>query len=349
MTEHELTTAVKNFYNDLAINTNLVSVVNKNQLSQKYNELISQLHPEIMKRYYGSGFFIPEKLGGLKVLDMGCGSGSLVYILSKLVGKDGFVNGVDITPNLILEPKKHSNYHKELWGYTEANFEFKVCNIEQFDDLGFKEQEFDVIVCNGVICVCPDQEIVFKNANRLLKDGGEFCLSDVYADRPRPAEAMADSKLFSLGTTGSMLIEELNRLCELGGFSKPYLKGAAPVEFKNMEIHESVNKVQLACAEWRLFKMPPGARRSAAEVTYNGNIFGFEDTFNWDVTTEFKTGQPVTVDVELASILYTTRFRDSFNFKDINAPVTTPRFQNPYTYLDELRTRGGEVEYAYTI
>ena len=52
-------------------------------------------------RYYGSGINIPEKLEGKRVLDIGCGSGSLVFILSKLVGPSGYVVGVDFCDGLV--------------------------------------------------------------------------------------------------------------------------------------------------------------------------------------------------------------------------------------------------------
>lgn len=44
---------------------------------------------------------IPEKLKGKRVLDVGCGSGSLVFILSKLVGPTGYVVGVDLSEMLV--------------------------------------------------------------------------------------------------------------------------------------------------------------------------------------------------------------------------------------------------------
>lgn len=46
---------------------------------------------------------IPEKLQGCKVLDLGSGSGRDCYILSKLVGKDGLVIGIDMTEELVCK------------------------------------------------------------------------------------------------------------------------------------------------------------------------------------------------------------------------------------------------------
>ena len=50
---------------------------------------------EIVKRFYGCGSPIPDALEGLTVLDLGCGTGYDVYTISKLVGEEGHVIGVD--------------------------------------------------------------------------------------------------------------------------------------------------------------------------------------------------------------------------------------------------------------
>lgn len=55
----------------------------------------------LFNSYYGTGIMIPEKLKGKRVLDVGCGSGSLVFILSKLVGPTGYVVGVDLSEMLV--------------------------------------------------------------------------------------------------------------------------------------------------------------------------------------------------------------------------------------------------------
>ncbi|ESO88003.1 hypothetical protein LOTGIDRAFT_126867, partial [Lottia gigantea] len=265
-------------------------------------------------RYYGSGFLIPEIVDGANVLDLGCGSGSLVFVLSKLVGIKGRVTGHDLTPAFVNEAEKYINYHREKWGYNDTNVTFKVGNIEKFDDISLPEQSQDVIVSNGVICLCPNKKNVFTNVYRLLKDGGEFCLSDFYADRDRTAEKLHDPKLFSLGTTGSMKWDDV-------GFTKPYLVDA-PVVCNNKEIHAEVANAEFLCAEYRFFKLPQGAKRSAAEVTYKGNIQGIEDVFQWDINTTFKVLNPV--DSDLTSILAFSRYKDSFIFKDTDRAVKTP-------------------------
>ena len=48
-------------------------------------------------RYYGCGLVAPDELLGLDVLDLGCGVGVDVFLLSKFVGPAGHVIGVDMT------------------------------------------------------------------------------------------------------------------------------------------------------------------------------------------------------------------------------------------------------------
>ena len=52
---------------------------------------------EPVSRYYGCGLVFPEAVEGCRVLDLGSGSGRDCFVLSKLVGPEGFVTGVDMT------------------------------------------------------------------------------------------------------------------------------------------------------------------------------------------------------------------------------------------------------------
>ena len=66
------------------------------RIPQHHNRLLSRpgqrpepkhlLPDEIVMRYYGCGSPIPDKIDGCTVLDLGCGTGRDVYVVSKLVG-----------------------------------------------------------------------------------------------------------------------------------------------------------------------------------------------------------------------------------------------------------------------
>ena len=49
------------------------------------------------RRSYGCGLPIPEAVEKCKILDLGCGTGRDVFVLSKLVGPNGKVVGIDMT------------------------------------------------------------------------------------------------------------------------------------------------------------------------------------------------------------------------------------------------------------
>ena len=62
-----------------------------------HKAILSEIEDEILEKFYGCGSPIPLALDGKTVLDLGCGSGRDVYLLSKLVGPEGHVIGVDMT------------------------------------------------------------------------------------------------------------------------------------------------------------------------------------------------------------------------------------------------------------
>ena len=61
----------------------------------------------------------------MNVIDLGCGSGRDVYILSKLVGDTGSVIGVDMTDEQLEIANKYIDYHKEKFNLNKSNVAFK--------------------------------------------------------------------------------------------------------------------------------------------------------------------------------------------------------------------------------
>ena len=41
--------------------------------------ILAKLHPETLSRYYGCGLVAPQQLEGMRILDLGSGSGRDVY------------------------------------------------------------------------------------------------------------------------------------------------------------------------------------------------------------------------------------------------------------------------------
>lgn len=94
-----------------------------------------------------------------KILDVGCGVGSLSFYLAK---KDANVIGIDLSKNSIEFCKKEAQ-KKEL------TIEFKEMNAQIPD---FEDESFDIIVGSRVVHHLPDIELFFKECRRLLKQKG---------------------------------------------------------------------------------------------------------------------------------------------------------------------------------
>lgn len=349
MTDHHLTDVVRGFYNKLNVEVNFVCRCNDEQLTEQQKADFNRLSEDIKKRYYGSGLNFPENVQGKRILDIGCGSGSFVFLLSKLVGPTGYVVGIDVTDGLIQTAKEQTEYHCKQWGYDKPNCEFHVLNAERMEDK-FKADEFDIIVSNGVFCLIPDKERAFRATFKMLKAGGQFYLNDVYAEKDPPAEHKDNATLWSLGTTGAMPWDTLAPVVGAVGFTTPYLTCAAPVNVKKEEYRVMLKNIRFTCAGWRLFKLDAkAAKKGPALVTYNGGITDFPDAFPWDVDTTFKKGEGVEVDGELSTILSSIYLTDCFSFQPASGQPSTPRNQNPFQLMDKLQAEGKLPDKIYDI
>ncbi|XP_046553208.1 arsenite methyltransferase-like [Haliotis rubra] len=342
----EINAYIKDFYNSTAIKCDFICKVNDWDLTPDIKEIVAELHPETMRRYYGSGLIIPEGIEGKRILDIGCGSGSLVFILSKLVGPTGSVVGMDLTPNLITEGKNREDYHRDKWGYDKKNTEFFEGNAENISNL--EDESFDIVVSNGVFCLVPNKANAFAEAFRLLKPDGEFYLNDVYGEKPAPPEMNSDLKAWDLGLTGSQLPGEFLASAKKAGFTTPYLTCVGPVNVSEAYKAKLPGR-RYICAGSRMYRLAGGSNRGPASVTYKGNIKGHESELRWDVSMTFKSGKTVTVDGELATVLARTRYSAFFDLADAPGPVNTQRGQNPFTYLDRLETGGKSLPHIYTV
>jgi len=86
------------------------------KLPRHIQKAISNIHPTVISKYYGCGLTIPtDDITGLKVLDLGCGAGRDVYILSQLVGPIGQVHGVDMTQEQLAIACEYQSYHQTVF------------------------------------------------------------------------------------------------------------------------------------------------------------------------------------------------------------------------------------------
>jgi arsenite methyltransferase len=139
-----------------------------------------------------AGVANPFSLGRLErgehVADLGCGAGTDTLIAAQMVGPNGRVTGVDMTPEMLAKAQAAAD---ELG---VANVEFLEAEIER---LPFADESLDVVISNGVIDLVPDKDAVFAEIFRVLKPGGRIQVADVTIQQPVSDEGRRNIDLWT--------------------------------------------------------------------------------------------------------------------------------------------------------
>jgi len=95
---------------------------------------------EVLERDYGCGDPSRYLSPGETVLDLGSGTGKICFIASQVVGPQGRVIGVDMTPEMLNVARRNAPVVAERLGY--ANVEFRRGRIQDLQlDLDLLEEE----------------------------------------------------------------------------------------------------------------------------------------------------------------------------------------------------------------
>jgi arsenite methyltransferase len=125
---------------------------------------------------------------GERVLDLGSGAGTDSLVAAQMVGPEGSVTGIDMTPEMLAKARI-------------AAAALGVGNVEfvegQAEHLPFPNASFDVVVSNGVIDLVPDKDAVFAELNRVLAPGGRMQIADVTIQNPVSAEGRRNIDLWT--------------------------------------------------------------------------------------------------------------------------------------------------------
>jgi arsenite methyltransferase len=139
-----------------------------------------------------AGVANPFSLGrlepGERVLDLGSGAGTDSLVAAQMVGPEGSVTGVDMTPEMLAKARAAA---EELGA---GNAEFVEADAES---LPFGDASFDVVISNGVIDLIPDKDAVFAELHRVLEPGGRIQLADVTIQNPVGEEGRRNIDLWT--------------------------------------------------------------------------------------------------------------------------------------------------------
>lgn len=137
-----------------------------------------------------------------KLLDVGCGTGN---ILCELVNGKRELFGIDLSENMVRECSKRM----------EGNAEIKVADAEH---MPYKDNFFDVLICNASFHHYPHPEEVLKEMKRVIKSGGKLFIGEGYAIQPFRALLNLSFNFSNSGDFKSYGKHEFIRMLEDNGF-----------------------------------------------------------------------------------------------------------------------------------
>ena len=153
-------------------------------------ELYAHVPPENLASFAGVGrpFVFGVLRPGERVVDVGSGAGFDSLVAGHLVGPDGRVVGVDMTPAML---------EKARLGAQSAGMSWVEYRAGLAEALPVEDGWADVVISNEVINLCADKRAVFAEIRRVLRPGGRLPFADIANGRPVPVEAMRDIDLWT--------------------------------------------------------------------------------------------------------------------------------------------------------
>lgn len=163
----------------------------------------------------GLGCGLPTELADLQpgehVIDLGAGAGLDAFVARRTVGNDGYVLGVDMTPEMVEKARTNA----KALGY--ANVEFRRGEIEA---LPVDDGAFDIALSNCVLNLVPDKTRAFRETFRVLRPGGRFVISDIVSGGTLPAAIRGAAELYVGCIAGALPREEYLGIIRDAGFAQ---------------------------------------------------------------------------------------------------------------------------------
>lgn len=283
-------------------------------MPQHLRALLTDIHPEVVSRYYGCGSPLPPVLESRTILDLGCGSGRDCYLLSRMVGETGRVIGVDMTSEQLDVAKKHLDWHTKQYGYKQSNVEFLQGYIEDLAGCGIADNSIDVVVSNCVVNLSPDKPKVLSEILRTLKPGGELYFSDVYADRRIPESLKMDPILLGECLGGALYWEDFRRIMQNLGYPDIRVVKENPISLEDPDVIARIGMVNFRSVTVRIIKtsLEDRCEDYGQLAIYKGSIKEFPHFFDLDDHHHFETGKPLRVCGNTFDMLNNSRYAEHF-------------------------------------
>lgn len=285
------------------------------RLPARLQSILATIHPEVLDRFYGCGSPIPDDVEGATVLDLGCGSGRDVFLLSSLVGEGGRVIGVDMTAEQLAVGRRHQVGQARAFGHRASNVSFVEGPFEDLATLGIADGSVDVVISNCALNLAADKARVFAEIWRVLKPGGELLFSDVFASRRLPPDVATDPLLVGECLGGALYVEDFRRLMASIGWRDYRLTARRPVTIGHPYAELLVGPTTFWSMTVRAFKLDDledCCEDYGQVATYLGTIPDAPVSYTLDDHHRFITGKPLLVCGNTAAMVGESRLKRHF-------------------------------------
>ncbi len=136
----------------------------------------------------GNPFSLGKLQPGENIVDIGCGAGIDSLIAANMVGEDGRVIGVDMTPAMLDRAQA---------ALTESGLQNVSFRHGYGEDLPVEDGWADVIISNGVMNLFPDKAAALAEMVRVLKPNGRLQIADILVEKPVPTGAKQNIDLWT--------------------------------------------------------------------------------------------------------------------------------------------------------
>jgi ubiquinone/menaquinone biosynthesis C-methylase UbiE len=171
---------------------------------------LDHIPSEAIDSFAGVGHFfhLAAIKPGERVVDLGSGSGMDSFIASLKVGANGCVVGIDMTDAQLAKARRLAAQGDF------GNVSYRQAYIE---DTGLEGGAFDCVISNGVINLAPDKRRLFREAARLLRQGGRLAIADIITEKPLPEGVVCNADLWAACIGGAAQGDDYRFAIEAAG------------------------------------------------------------------------------------------------------------------------------------
>lgn len=172
---------------------------------------IDRLPREVLNSFAGVGnpFDADVIRPGNTLLDVGAGAGSDSLLAAELVGSEGRVIALDITPAMVRKLQRTAR---------DAGYENITALEGSAEAIPLPDESVDAVTSNGALNLVPDKRRAVREMFRVLRPGGWLQIADVVIRRPITVDCDDDPRLWVECVVGATVDEDLHTYFRDAGF-----------------------------------------------------------------------------------------------------------------------------------